>query len=302
MVGSTPAMQDVYRRVQQAARSDATVLLTGETGSGKELVAKTIHELSSRREGPFVVVSCAELPENLIESELFGHARGSFTGAHHARAGLFEAAHGGTLLLDETSDASAAVQMRLLRVVEERQVRRVGEVQVRGVDVRLIAATQKDLKERMDAGKFREDLFYRLRVLTIPVPPLRKRRGDIPALASHYLKKVTGPGEEPQRLSPLALEALQGYAWPGNVRELLAVIDAARTVRSDGTISVGDLPTEVTASWSARRRVGDEASRILKALEEAGGRRGRAAEILGISRTTLWRRMADLGPPTGDVS
>ncbi len=295
IVGRGAAMQEVYRLVLRAARSEATVLLTGETGTGKDLVAGTIHDLSSRREGPFVVVSCADLTESLIESELFGHVKGSFTGANRDKVGLFEAARGGTVFLDEVVDASPAVQSRLLRAVEERRIRRVGSVESRPLDIRFIAASQVDLRRRVEQGRFREDLFYRLRVLHIPLPPLRERSEDIPALVTRRLERLAGRDELPRVCSPLAIEMLSRYRWPGNVRELFAVLEASATLRPVGAITEEDLPEEVRSTWSRRGMSDDEADTILRALEAADGRKHQAAAILGISRTTLWRRMRELG-------
>ncbi len=295
IVGCSSAMQEVYRGIQMAAASDTTVLLTGETGTGKELVAKTIHERSSRRRGPFVVVGCAELPETLIESELFGHAKGSFTGAGSDKIGLFEAAQGGTVLLDEMGDASPGLQARLLRIVEERKVRRVGEVRTRDLDVRLIAAAQESLPERVAAGSFRRDLFYRLQVLHIPLPPLRERSEDIPLLVQHSLAGGGKFTAARPRISPLAMEILRAHPWPGNVRELFSAVEAALIAQSNGHLTVPDLPKEVTAHW--RENGGDqgEAVRIVAALREVNGNRAEAAKMLGVSRTTLWRLMTRLG-------
>ncbi|MEJ2202790.1 MAG: sigma-54 dependent transcriptional regulator [Gemmatimonadota bacterium] len=295
IVGGGASMQEVYSLIVRAARSQATVLLTGETGTGKDLVARTIHDLSSRRDGPFVVVSCADLTESLIESELFGHVRGSFTGATRDKVGLFEAARGGTVFLDEVADASPAVQARLLRAVEERCIRRVGSVESRPLDIRFIAASQVNLRRLVEQGRIREDLFYRLRVLNIPLPPLRERSEDIPALVARRFELLPGQDGSPRVCSPFAIEMLRGYPWPGNVRELFAALEAAATLKPSGTITDEDLPEEIRSAWSRGASDEGDLDVILQALEEADGRRRRAAEILGISRTTLWRRMRELG-------
>jgi len=276
------------------------VLVTGETGTGKELVARAIHDSSARRRGPFQAVNCASLAEGLLETELFGHVRGSFTGAVGDKQGLFEAAHGGTLFLDEIGDISLNLQQRLLRVLQEREVRRVGSVRATPVDVRVVAATRRDLRREVAEERFREDLFYRLNVFPITLPPLRERAADIPLLVE---AAMAGARRTRPRLacSPLAMRTLRAHSWPGNVRELMAALESA-AIRADGDrIEAQHLPLEVRAplehdaAGGDRYRVhdahGDERSTILAALEEAGGSRARAAEILGMGRTTLWRKM-----------
>ena len=308
MIGRSEVMRAVFDAVQRVAPTDTTVLVTGETGTGKELVARAIHAHSARRHASFLAVNCAALPEGLLESELFGHVRGAFTGAHIDKPGLIEAAHLGTLLLDEIGDMSLALQQRLLRVLQEREVRRVGAVRATPVDVRVIAATHRDLRALVAQGRFRDDLFYRLNVFTIGLPPLRERPADIPLLVESALYALRG---ERQRLScsPLAMRALRAHAWPGNVRELFAALESA-AIRADGDrIDAHHLPPEIRAGRDAngppseRYRAGqledDERANILVALELAEGSRSRAAEIMGMGRTTLWRKMRRYGIETG---
>jgi two-component system response regulator HydG len=300
MVGRSAGMQEVFDAVRRVAATNATVLVTGETGTGKELVARAIHDSSGRRRGPFQAVNCASLAEGLLETELFGHVRGAFTGAVADKQGLFEAAHGGTLFLDEIGDVSLGLQQRLLRVLQEREVRRVGSVRATPVDVRVVAATRRDLRREVTEERFREDLFYRLNVFPITLPPLRERAADIPLLVE---AAMAGARRTRPRLacSPLAMRTLRAHSWPGNVRELMAALESA-AIRADGDrIEAQHLPPEVRAplerdaATGDRYRVpdaqGDERSTILAALEEAGGNRVRAAEILGMGRTTLWRKM-----------
>ncbi len=323
LVGRAPAMRDLFRAMENVAPSDTTVLIQGETGTGKELVARGIHAASRRKDGPFLAVNCAALSENLLESELFGHVRGAFTGAVKDKPGLFRAAHGGTLFLDEVGDISQALQHRLLRVLQEKELIPVGDVRPQKVDVRVLAATHKDLKEETQAGRFREDLYYRLNVFRLDVPPLRARSSDVPLLVEHFLKGRDRAGEPGGRagtrvgpaagtvaVSSLAMRLLQSYAWPGNVRELFSVLESA-LIRAQGSprIEAQHLTAEVReGSRDGEAGVGPGASRyvppeaparereaILSALREAGGVRSRAARILGMGRTTLWRKMKEYG-------
>jgi DNA-binding NtrC family response regulator len=305
MVGRAGAMREVFDAILRVAPTDTTVLITGETGTGKELVARAVHQHSARAGGPFLAVNCAALAEGLLESELFGHVRGSFTGAVSDKPGLFEAAGSGTLFLDEVGDMSLGLQQRLLRVLQEREVRRVGAVRTVAVDVRVVAATRRDLLAEVAAGRFREDLYYRLNVFPIALPPLRDRGADIPLLVERALRSLSGVRPR-LTCSPLAMRALRAYHWPGNVRELLAVLESA-AIRADGErIEAQHLPREVRAGVEAngpltgdRYRASesgtDELAAIRAALEEAGGSRARAAEILGMGRTTLWRKMRHYG-------
>ncbi len=277
---------------RKAARSDATVLLLGESGTGKEVIARFIH-----REGPFVAVNAAALAETLLESELFGHEKGAFTGAQARRAGKFELAHGGTIFLDEIGDISPALQAKLLRVLQERAFERVGGTETLTVDVRIVAATNQDLKKRVAEGKFREDLYYRLNVISITLPPLRERRADIRPLAEHFLKEQKGAA----RFAPETLEALERYDWPGNVRELRNAIERAVALHDGGEITPGDLPPEVLHSAALpadsfhgeveefRRRL------IQETLARFGGNQTRAAEALKLQRTYLARLIRQLG-------
>lgn len=308
MVGRSQALQDVLAQVEQVAPTDATVLVTGETGTGKELVARAIHAASKRASGPFIAVNCSALAEGVLESELFGHVRGAFTGAHRDREGLFQAADGGTLLLDEIGDVSPGLQHRLLRVLQERELTPVGSVRPLTVDVRVVASTHQDLSASMEEGRFREDLYYRLNVFRIEVPPLRDRPEDIPLLIDHFLERLgerLGTPEIRPVCSPLASRLLRGHSWPGNVRELLSALESA-VIRAGGPRVEGHhLPREVRESATAmskglrRYRSGDEPdnekARIEKALDEASGVKAKAAEVLGMGRTTLWRKMKQYG-------
>ncbi len=256
MYGTAPAMQGVYRMVSRAARTDVTVLVTGESGTGKELVARALHEESRRRGKPFVALNCSALPSELVESELFGHTKGAFTGAIKDRGGLFEAAHGGTLFLDEIGDLGPLAQAKVLRALESGEVMRVGGTRSTLVDVRVVAATHRPLEQMVADGRFREDLLYRLKVITVALPPLRERREDLPLLAGHFLRHfATRYGRPTQVLAPDALAALLRHDWPGNVRELRNAIEGA-LVMADGTsVTVGDLPAAVRAGTVIERQV-----------------------------------------------
>ncbi len=312
MVGRSPPMREVFGAIERVAPTDTTVLITGETGTGKELVARAIHAGSPRSTAPFVPVNCAALAEGLLESELFGHVRGAFTGAVQDKQGLFEAAAGGTLFLDEIADVSPALQQRLLRVIQEREIRRVGAVRSNHVDVRVVAATRCDLREYVAAGHFREDLFYRLNVFPVNLPPLRDRASDIPLLVESALRSIERrrPNTSQLSCSPFAMRMLRSYPWPGNVRELFAAIESG-AIRTDGTrIEAQHLPGVVRAAsdpngsdagnrYRAEVLGDDERSAILAALDEAAGSRTHAAEILGMGRTTLWRKMKRYGIEVG---
>jgi len=291
IVGNAAPMQAVFKTVAQIASSRASVLITGESGTGKELIAAAIHERSPRAKGPFVKLHCAALAESLLESELFGHERGSFTGAQARRDGRFQQAHGGTLFLDEIGEISPAVQVKLLRFLQEREFERVGGNETISVDVRVVAATNRDLKKMVAEGKFREDLFYRLNVINLEMPALRDRASDVPLLAAHFLRKYAGEnGKVIDAFTSDALELLSGYGWPGNVRELENVVERAVVMTQARQIGVVDLPQHLVP---AKRRGGleipgatmDEIERyaITRTLEATGGSTGRAAEILGMS-------------------
>jgi len=312
LVGRVPAMQRLYEQILRAATSDAAVLVTGESGTGKELVARALHENSPRSRGPFVPLDCGALPDALLESELFGHAKGAFSGATSARAGRFEAASGGTLLLDEIGEISASMQARLLRVLQEHEIVRLGENHPRKVDVRVVAATHRDLASMVREGSFREDLYYRLHVLPLHVPPLRERVDDLPLLVEKMLAALCERYRRgPIRLSADAMTAIEAYRWPGNVRQLSNALECA-VVHADGpTIERRHLLPEIAQARHASADAAspklpypgaaryyrtplapdDEASRILRVLAEAGGNRAEAARRLGMSRTTLWKRL-----------
>jgi DNA-binding NtrC family response regulator len=313
LVGKSAAMREVYRLLEQAAGLDITVLLTGETGTGKELAARAVHYHSARKERRFVPVNCGALPGELVESELFGHARGSFTGATGAKAGLFEEASGGTIFLDEVGELPLPVQVKLTRALQEREIRRVGDNAAVKVDVRVIAATHRDLKGEVAAGRFREDLFYRLHVFPIRLPPLRERREDIPLLAAHFLEKhARASRREVAGLAPEALRTLTGYPWPGNVRELENAVERAVAVAAGRELDQRDLPdevreaqqgalpAEVLAGMPYREAVSvarDRMSRdyLVALMKEFGGNVTRAAERAGVERESLHRLLKRYG-------
>jgi len=291
-------MAQVRKLVQDVAPAEATVLITGQSGTGKELIARMVHNLSPRREGSFIPVHCAALAESLLESELFGHERGAFTGAVSARKGRFELADGGTIFLDEVGEISPAVQVKLLRVLQEREFERVGGMRSISVDVRIIAATNRDLKEEVAAGRYREDLYYRLNVFPITLPPLADRREAILPLADYFLKKFSvASGKTVDRFTPEARTAMENYPWPGNVRELQNVIERA-VILAQGEIDARHLNLEpprapVVPVESILKA--NETETIRKVLAEVGGNRKRAAHILGISLRTLQYRIKEFG-------
>ena len=298
LIGQSHQMVEIYTLVARVARLDTTVLIQGETGTGKELVARAIHYASPRADRPFVVVDCAALSETLFESELFGHERGAFTGASTARRGLLETSSGGTCFLDEIGELTAALQAKLLRTLQERTIRRVGGNEPIPVDVRLLAATNRDLRKLVAEGRFRDDLYYRLNVVTLTVPPLRERPQDIPLLAQHFLEKFAAAAARPvRRLAPEALALLTGYHWPGNVRELEHAIERAVALASAEMLLPDDFPPHLRAEPAevarlpAARMTLEEVKRwyVSKVLQESGGNKLRAAELLGIDRSTLYR-------------
>ena len=320
LVGHSTVMQELFRQILRAAASEASILITGESGTGKELVARALHDNSSRAKGPYIRVHCAAFPEQLLEGELFGHARGAFTGATTAREGRFEAAHGGTLLLDEIGEVPLNIQVKLLRVLQEREIERLGENQTRKVDVRIIAATHRDLPAMVSSGEFRADLYYRLRVLPLHVPALREHREDIPLLVSAMLANMLTRHQGGDiQLSKEALDAFGAYGWPGNVRELGNALEYA-AVHVDGTTilarhlppeiqEAGHLVADLQAKTAAAptsmlvqryyrapaQQEGQEKEILLLALKESGGNKAAAAEKLGMSRTTLWKRLKQYG-------
>ncbi len=308
LIARSASMGKIFRLIQNLEQSEATVLLTGESGTGKEMVARALHDYSQRRRGPFVAVNCGALPGELLESELFGHVRGAFTGAVRDRAGRFEIAAGGTLFLDEVGDMPLPLQVKLLRVLQERCFERVGESQTRQTDARIIAATNRDLRRAVAEGSFREDLYYRLRVVPIEIPPLRERREDVEPLARVLLARVGARQGRALRFSPEALRSLLGYAWPGNVRELENALEYAVAVCKGQTILPEDLPVEMTYSTESKIQaagtVSDAQSPTQKAelravLDQHHWRRSAAARALGVSRTTLWRMMREAGLESG---
>ena len=306
IIGESPAMKEVMDLVHQVASSRATVLLLGESGTGKELVARAIHQLSPRARARLVTVHCAALAPTILESELFGHEKGAFTGAHERRIGRFEEAQGGTLFLDEIGEIDASLQIKLLRFLGERTFERVGSNKTLVSDIRLVAATNKDLEAMVKAGSFREDLYFRLSVVPIHLPPMRERPGDLPLLAQHFLKESARENEKPVRgMTPEAFQALAVYRWPGNVRELRTAIEHAVVLCRGETIGLRDLPASVrrekegTDALSAARllergemTVKDaERELIVRALRESGGSRTLAARKIGMSRRTLHRKL-----------
>ncbi|MGE5850252.1 MAG: sigma 54-interacting transcriptional regulator [Candidatus Methylomirabilota bacterium] len=311
IIGKHPKIREIFDLVEMIKDSDSTVLLQGESGTGKGLFAQALHRLSPRHRHPFVKVSCAALPETLLESELFGHEKGAFTGAIKDRKGRFELADNGTIFLDEIGDLSPSVQVKLLRVLQEQEFERVGGTETIKVDVRVIAATHRDLARLMREGKFREDLYYRLNVIPIHIPPLRDRKADIPLLVELLLERFTAKGKgKAIALSPRAMAILMDHDWPGNVRELENVLEHAMVCSRAALIEPDSLPRSLligTAAPALERTTDQslgqpmtpqppsEKDAILRALEASHGNRGRAAELLGIERTTLWRKMRGLG-------
>ena len=320
LIGRSPPMQKLFQYILKAATSDASVLIQGESGTGKELVARALHENSNRSRGPYVSLHCAALPENLLESELFGHVRGAYTGATAARAGRFEAAHTGTLLLDEIGEIPLPIQVKLLRVLQEREVVRLGENTPRKVDVRIIAATNKDLAQMVKEGTFREDLYYRLRVVPMYTPTLRSRREDIPLLVYHLLSEIQSRYGQTFTMTQEAMHLLEKYDWPGNIRELANVLELS-AIQADGpNILPSHFPPEIqnqsshelqrtnklhaeagpgmgeshntpAKCYRSRIKPDEEKRLILATLREMDGNRTSAARKLGMSRTTLWKKL-----------
>ncbi|MBI5745837.1 MAG: sigma 54-interacting transcriptional regulator [Nitrospirae bacterium] len=299
IVGKSRTMLSVYSLIKQVTSMDTTVLIEGESGTGKELVARAIHYQSSRSVKPFVKVNCSALAVTILESELFGHVKGAFTGALYDKKGRFEEADGGTVFLDEIGDICPLIQTKLLRIMEHREFERVGENKTRTVDARIITASNKDLKELVTKGQFREDLYYRLKVLPIHLPPLCERREDIPLLVNHFINQFNRKmGKEIQGISREAMEAILNYQWPGNVRELEHAIEYAFILSMGNSIVLYNLPQEVRCPEGRHlikdgmKLTGmDEVTRIREALKETGNNHSGAARLLGISRTTLWRRL-----------
>jgi len=297
LIGESPVMDEVFRAVAKASNVQATVLIAGESGTGKELVARAIHYAGALRAGPFVPVNCGGIPEGLLESELFGHVKGAFTGATESRAGFFQTAEGGTIFLDEISEISPAMQVKLLRVLQDKEVCMVGASRTRKVDVRILAATNKNLRGLLDKGLFREDLFFRLNVITIEVPPLRDRGKDILTVAAHFIQKVAEDmGKPPIQLSDRALKALREYDWPGNIRELENLIQRLSVMTEKETVDALDLPSLMRFSAPRNSGLGRslsevEAEHIRNVLASLGGNKTRASQVLGIDRKTLREKM-----------
>ncbi len=309
IVGSSPKMQEVYQMIEKVATSDCNVLIQGESGTGKELIARAIHYNSLRKAKPFIAHSCAVLPENLLESELFGHVKGAFTGAIHTKHGLLEVANEGTFFLDEISTISLAIQSKLLRVVEEREFKKVGGTETIKVDIRLIVATNKDLRQAVEEGTFRDDLFYRLNVFPIFVPPLREREADIPLLANYFLAKYNKVARKQiKSISPKVIDIFIRYGWQGNVRELENIIERAVILENGHTILPRDLPVSmieqvpvVKISYQNKNRLDAktlsdavkeaEKEKIVSALKTTNGHKTNTAKLLGISRKTLWEKI-----------
>lgn len=311
IIGISPAMQEVYKMIGRVAGTESTVLISGETGTGKELVAQTIHSNSTYRSGPLIKVNCAALPETLLENELFGHEKGSYTGATEMRRGRFELAHKGSIFLDEVGEMSLNIQRKFLRVLQEREIERVGGTVAIKVDTRVIAATNRRLEDEVAEGRFRQDLYYRLNVITIHLPPLRERKEDIPLLVEHFLDKHRySDSDKPARISSEALQMIEQYVWPGNVRELENTIERAVVMAQGGVLTSHHI---IFSGRSERSKIVDvarmlreqaplraivaeaEKLAIIEALEQANGDRSKAAATLGINRQQLYSRMRDYG-------
>jgi two-component system, NtrC family, response regulator HydG len=303
MIGHSAAMQKTFSIIEKAAQSDAPVIIFGASGTGKELVARAIHELGRRREGPYIQLNCAALNESLLESELFGHVKGAFTGAYRHRQGRFEAAHGGDIFLDEIGDLPLSIQVKLLRVLETKQFERVGDHRPVLVDVRIIAATHRNIAELVAAGKFREDLWFRINVIPILLPPLRERMEDLPLLTVNFIRQLrVRSGKDITGLSPEAMNIFTSYHWPGNVRELKSVIEYAFVIAERGLIEPDQLPTTLCgrpeacpASIRSENEEGVRRSLVIEALRSCHGNVTQAAKLLGVSRVTVWNRMKRYG-------
>lgn len=301
MIGQSPGIQEVLAFLRRVASADHPVIIYGETGTGKELAARAVHRFSPRAERPLVAINCAAIPETLLESELFGHERGAFTGADKAKMGLFEAANTGTLFIDELGELAMGLQAKLLRALESRRIRRVGAIKETPVDVRIVAATNRDLLQEVAAGRFREDLYYRLNVLAVRLPPLRERCDDIPLLVEHFLRR---PPVRDWSISPAALESLMAYPWPGNIRELANVIERAKILADNSVITSAQLPENIikpaqknfgfkhdtkTIAPKPDQLVAIERDHVLAVLQREGGNKSRTAAALGLTRRSLYR-------------
>jgi two-component system response regulator HydG len=303
IIGTGEKIAEVFRLIQRVAGSDSTILLTGESGVGKELIAREIHYTSPRCDGPFVSINCGALPETLLESELFGHVRGSFTGAVRDKEGMFAVARGGTFLLDEIGETSPAIQVKLLRVLQEREIIPVGGTKPVEVDVRLIAATNADLEKQIEEGRFRADLFYRLNVIPIFIPPLRERREDIPLLVEHFLRVYDPAGRK--TISTEALDLLTRYDWPGNIRELENIVERMVILQDGDALGAEDLPKKICKPWSGEQDLTldspllsleeVEKRHLLRVLNETSWQKRKASQVLGINASTLYRKLQRYG-------
>ena len=303
IIGKSPVMQNLFELIENLAQSDAPVMISGESGTGKELVALAIHEAGPRSAKPFIKVNCSALNENLLESELFGHIRGAFTGAERSRMGRFEAAHEGSIFLDEFGDIPLSLQVKLLRVLEEKKIERVGEHKTVSVDVRIITATNKDLEALVRQEKFREDLYFRINVFPLHCPSLARRREDIPGIVQHFIKQnAKDGGKRILGMTPEAMERLTSYNWPGNVRELRNVIDYAFVLCPGGGIGLEHLPPKIVSGDNqfipTRNQISDtqnDRDNLLKILRDNNWNQSEAARKLGVSRVTVWKRMKKFG-------
>jgi transcriptional regulator with PAS, ATPase and Fis domain len=295
MIGSSRGMVEIYKMVSQVAPTDATVLIEGETGTGKELIARMVHRFSARAPQPFVPVDCASIAPSLLESELFGAMRGAFTGSDKDRIGVFEAAHKGTAFLDEIGEIELNFQLKLLRFLQEREVRPLGASRSKQVDVRVVAATNRDLQKMVDEGKFRQDLWFRLNVIRLTLPPLRERRGDVPLLARFFVNKYNARYSRDAKLTDSGVKALEEHTWPGNVRQLQHVIERLTILAPNGRVD-GEAVRDALAAAEPKDHAGEtladaESEQIRKVLAATGGNKSRAAQILGIERKTLYRKL-----------
>ena len=304
ILGTSAPMQRVFDLIANAAHSNAPVIIFGESGTGKELIAKAIHETGPRKDGPYIKMNCAALNESLLESELFGHVKGAYTGAYQTRKGRFEVAHGGDIFLDEIGDLPLSTQVKLLRVLEEKVIERVGDNRPIHIDARIITATNRNLKELVKLGAFREDLFYRINVIPVHVPPLRERASDIPLLAEHFFRRVQLKNDKKIRgISRDAMDTLMTYTWPGNVREMKGTFEYAFVACQGELIQSDDLPPDLLQQHSvtqpplsaAASRDETKKQQLIRALKKAGGNQTRAADILGVTRVTVWNRMKRYG-------
>ena len=310
LVGVSPKMQKVYEIIDKISSTSPPVLIQGESGTGKEVVAKVIHSVSDRKNKPFIAVNCGAIVEGLLESELFGHVKGAFTGALKSRAGLFRAADQGTLFLDEIAEVNPTVQVKLLRVLQEKKIRPVGATREHDVDVRIIAATNRNLDEAVADGHLREDLYYRLNVVSIVVPPLREKKEDISLLVNHFIKKFSfETGSDVSGITPEATDILLNYHWPGNVRQLENVIHRAFALGAEDVIDINDIPAEIlnthqkqTPTESSFNLAENELRLIKKALQKTGGKKSEAAKLLGVNVTTVYRKMAKYRIDEGTLS